>query len=151
GGSGGEGAGHPAGIEGGADRIGGELGPSHVLGGLVGGGEVVDLELHQVAVGVAVVQRRGDAVLDGHEGLDAARHQLAVPFEQRGERGEAVGGVLHADRLGRPLGEAAGGGEGDAVVFLVVGEEAEHLVLKDDAGAEDGAVPVLHLGQAVGL
>jgi hypothetical protein len=41
--------------------------------------------------------------------------------------------------------------EGDPVVLVVVGDEAQVLVLVDHAAAEDGTVPVAHRGNPVGL
>ena len=128
----------------------------------LGGGEVVDLELHAVAVGIAVVHGRRGAVVDAEEGTDALLPGPDVVVEQFLQRAERERDVVEPGGLGRLHAQLAPGGgvargqraevdEGDAVVLVVIGHEGEMGVLVDDVTAEHRAVPVTHLRQAVGL
>jgi hypothetical protein len=87
---------HGLDIEGEPHRIRGVLGAPHVRGGILGAREIVDLQLDEVAVGIAVVQRRGDAVLYRNGGRDAFGGELAVPVEQVVEAGEREGRMVQA-------------------------------------------------------
>src|SRR5262249_42832424 len=107
------------------------------------------------------VHRGGGTVVDTEERPHAALLEPDVRVQQLAEAAERERDVMQARRLGRldhelgrrgvARGERAEVRERDAVMLVVVGHEAEALVLVDDAGAERRAVPVAHRGNAIRL
>lgn len=81
---------------------------------------------------------------------DAMRFALAVSEQQVRKRVEGEGDMFEASGafcFGSGVGHAD---EGDAVVFIVVGEEGEHGAFVDHAGAEEVLVVFFHGGVVVG-
>jgi len=99
-------------------------------------------------------------VIDRAVGPDTPRGQPAVGRQQVLDGSEGERHVMQAPRRGRllrPLGVTVARELGSKVderhpmVLVVVGDEAELGVLERHVSAEHLAVPLLHLGLAVGL
>src|SRR5262249_39440296 len=75
------------GIEDDPDGIAGERTAPEPRGEILGGGEVVDLQLDLIPVGVAVVERGGRPVVDAPVGRDAGYDEPLVGGEEVSEGG----------------------------------------------------------------
>ena len=91
---------------------------------------------------------------------DAELLQMQVLFGQIVEAAHRKGDVVQADLAAGPgglalarllFGERAGVDEGDPVMLVVIADEGDELVFVEQLSPEHGAVPLDHLGPAVGL
>ena len=108
-----------------ADRVGGELRRgAHPFAGFRPVAEIVGLQLDEVAVGVGIVERRGQAVIEAGLGLDAELAQAIEAVEQVARRRELEGGVVQprAADLGGIVLQPGDGEQREPVVRAVVRE-----------------------------
>src|SRR4030095_1409042 len=113
-----------------------------------------DLQLDPVAVRIAIVHGRGRPVIDAAKGHDTQRLEPHVVVEGRPQGRGGEGAMVQARRLGgvdeasgqyrSARGQWSGVDEGDPMMLVVVGDEAETWVLVDDLRVERRAVPVAH-------
>jgi hypothetical protein len=120
----------------------------HEGSGLVRRCEVVHLKLDAVGVRIAVVHRCRRAMVDAPERLDAAAFQASIREEQLAQVAVREGRVVQADAQPRfALLHPRQRADGDAVMLVVVREEAEDRVLVYHPRLQQRHIPVAQPGQ----
>ena len=99
------------GIEVHADRVFLELRAAHEVVHRLRVVVVVDLEFDFAAVGVAVVHRGSNAVIDGDDGRDAGGLEAFVGDDQIAQAAVGVSEMIESGGMRRTLGDAGEGGD----------------------------------------
>jgi hypothetical protein len=81
---------------------------------------------------------------------DAVRLQPAIGRQQLAEIAIAIGDMVSAGALRIARRQSGDMDQREAVVLVVIGQEAQPLVAEHDAGGEHGLVPLRHLVELAG-
>src|SRR5207248_6755398 len=104
-----------------ADRVVGERLAVEIGLAFLGGGEIVDLQLDPIVVGVAVVHRGRHAVIDRPMRQDAVLLEPAVGRQQFAEVTVGIGDMIGAGALGIARRQSRDVDQREAVVLVVIG------------------------------
>ena len=137
-----------------ADRIFGECsGRPHVLGRQLPIGKIVALQFNVVGLGVLIVDRDRQAMIDAERRLDAGLAQTVVRRHQVSEARVFERTMVHpvvTDLVG-VVSETGHSQECDPMVCLVIRRPGGHFVSELHLRAENKTIPFDHLVEAAGF
>ena len=132
------------------DRVLGELRGFHKDKLFLYSVEVIDLVLDSVSVGVEIVHARGGPVVDGPDWVDPFGVTLGISAHEVGKGGVGEADMTQTARVGVFIFQIGHVSDGDTVVFLVVGDKTDKVVLIGGMGPEKLLVELHHLVKLVG-